>query len=389
VSGAGGPAEPVHAGAEDPTALGEHAPCGLLSTTPEGTILQVNETLVRWIGRPRHELVGRRFCDLLTPGGRIYHETHYAPMLQMQGQVREIALDVVRADGTRFPALVNSVLERDAGGAPLLVRTAILDATERRRYEQELLLAKERAERSEAHATLLARTLQQTLIPPSPPQIAGLDLAAVYRPAGRGDEIGGDFYDIFEIGEGDWVVAVGDVCGKGVDAAVVTAVARYTIRAAAVRHPDLVQVVSTLNEVLLREDTDRFCTVALVRLRREPTGWLATITSAGHPLPVLLRDGAAAVSVGVPGTLVGVLPRVRSHDVPVPLRPGDALVLHTDGVTEGRRGDALFGEEGMHAAIAAAGPTADAVTHRILDDVLRFQDGVPSDDIVVVTIRVP
>ncbi len=215
---------------DDAEALYERAPCGYVSTTPDGTIVKVNQTFLTWSGYQRGDLIGRRtFAELLTAGGRIYHETHYAPMLRMQDKVREIALDIVGGDGQRLPALVNSVLERDTNGAPVVIRTAIFDATERRRYERELLLAKLRAEESEAHATLLAKTLQH-LIPPAAPDVPGLDLAATYRPAGSGEEVGGDFYDVFEIAAGDWVVAVGDVCGKGVDAAVVTAVARHTIR---------------------------------------------------------------------------------------------------------------------------------------------------------------
>ena len=216
--------------------LYDHAPCGYLSTAPNGLIVKANRTFLTLTGYRASDVVGRRrFVDLLTVGGRIYHETHYAPMLQMQGTAREIALDLVCADGRRLPVLVNSVLERDAGGAPIVVRTAVFDATHRRAYERELVQAKRRAEESEARATALARTLQRCLIPPAPPEIRGLDLAAAYRPAGNGEEIGGDFYDIFQIGPDEWFVVIGDVCGKGVDAAVVTALARYTIRAAAVR----------------------------------------------------------------------------------------------------------------------------------------------------------
>ena len=377
---------------DDAEALYERAPCGYLSTSPDGTIVKVNQTFLAWTGHRREDLVGARaFSDLLTAGGRIYHETHYAPMLRMQDRVREIALEIVCADGRRLPALVNSVLERDAAGEPRVVRTAVFDASERRAYERELLLAKKQAEESEARATLLARTLQQTLIPPAPPLVAGLDIAAVYRPAGRGDEIGGDFYDIFEIAEDDWVVAVGDVCGKGVVAAVVTAVARHTIRAAAVRHPDLSQVLDTLNEVLLRDRSDRFCTAGLVRLRKGPDGWVATVTSAGHPLPFVSVAAARAEPVGGTGTLLGVLEEPTFRVEHVPLRSGDRLVLYTDGVTEARRDLELFGDERLLDAIdsAAAHDSAEPTTERILESVLDFQRGVPRDDIVVVVIRVP
>jgi sigma-B regulation protein RsbU (phosphoserine phosphatase) len=377
---------------DDAEALYERAPCGYLSTTPDGTIVKVNQTFLTWTGHSRDDLVGRRtFSQLLTAGGRIYHETHYAPMLRMQDRVREIALEIVCADGRRLPALVNSVLERDESGQPRVVRTAVFDASERRSYERELLRAKKQAEESEARATLLARTLQQTLIPPAPPVIAGLDIAAAYRPAGHGDEIGGDFYDIFELAEDDWVVAVGDVCGKGVTAAVVTAVARHTIRAAAVRHPDVSHVLDTLNEVLLRDGSERFCTAVLVRLRKGQDGWSAAVTSAGHPLPLLSVAGARAEPVGGAGSLLGVLEHPRFRVDQVALRSGDRLVLYTDGVTEARRDIEFYGDERLLDAIDAAAThaAAEPTTERILGSVVDFQRGMPRDDIVVVVVRVP
>ncbi|HEV3365789.1 MAG TPA: PAS domain S-box protein, partial [Acidimicrobiia bacterium] len=214
--------------------LYEDAPCGYVSALLDGTIVRANSTFLSWTGYRAEDLVGvRRLQDLLTPGGRIFHETHYAPLLRLQGQVREIALDLVCADGRTLPVLLNSVLKTDETGAAVLSRTMIFDATERRSYEQELLRAKRSAEESEARARLLAETLQRSLIPPAPPAIPGLDVAAVYRPAGYGDQVGGDFYDVFETGRDDWALVVGDVCGKGPEAAAVTALARYTLRAAA------------------------------------------------------------------------------------------------------------------------------------------------------------
>ncbi len=140
-----GPALPEES-AED---LFENAPCGYVSTLPGGTILKVNQTLLTWTGHRREDLVGRRrFQDLLTPGGRIYHETHYAPLLQMQGSVREIAAEVVCADGRRLPVLISSALQRDAAGAPLSVRTVLSAAADRREYERELLRERQRAERA-------------------------------------------------------------------------------------------------------------------------------------------------------------------------------------------------------------------------------------------------
>ena len=376
--------------ADDPEGLYERAPCGYLSTTPDGIIVKVNQTFVDLSGYPREDLVGRRmFVELLTPGGRIYHETHYAPLLRMQGRVREIALELVTATGQRLPVLVNSVLERSSMGAPVIVRTAVFDATERRLYEQELLRAKQRAEASEARATALARTLQQTLMPPAPPRVPGLDLAAGYRPAGDGAEIGGDFYDVFEIGTGDWVVAVGDVRGKGVEAAVVTAMARYTLRGAAVRLPTPSAALDALNQALLRHDTDRFCTVGLVRLRQRDGRWCATACSGGHPLPLLIRRGHPPAELGRPGLLLGVYDNPPLYDTEVALDPGDVLLLYTDGVVEGRSGTDFYGEHRLATTAARYPGSAGALVYGILASVLDFQTGDPRDDIAVVALRVP
>ncbi|MEA2310769.1 MAG: hypothetical protein QOE28_737 [Solirubrobacteraceae bacterium] len=139
MSGEAGIGGELEESAED---LYDNAPCGYLSTAAGGMIVRVNATFLRWTGYRREELVGeRRFQDLLTAGGRIYHETHYAPLLRMQGSVREIALDIVRADGSRLPALVNSQLRPGAAG---VVRTTVFEATDRKRYEQELLAARNR-----------------------------------------------------------------------------------------------------------------------------------------------------------------------------------------------------------------------------------------------------
>ena len=375
---------------DDAEQLYERAPCGYLSTTPDGVIIKVNETFLTMTGYDRADLVGRRtFADLLTVGGRIYHETHYAPMLRMQGTAREIALEIVRGDGRRVPVLVNSVLERDSTGSPTVIRTAVFDATERREYEQELLRAKKRAEESEARATALARTLQHTLIPPAPPQVPGLDVAAVYRPAGTGEEVGGDFYDVFEVAAQDWAVGIGDVCGKGVNAAAVTALTRHALRAAAVPHPAPSTALRTLNDVLLRHETERFCTVAFLRLRQEQGTWTATLSCGGHPLPLLASPGRHPHAVGRPGSLLGVLEDGSWHDTVLSLNPGDALVLYTDGVSEGRRGDEYYGTARLAAVIADHQGSAQSLADTITQDVLNFQSDNPRDDIAVVVAAVP
>ena len=123
---------------------------GYLSTLPDGRIVKVNRTFCAWTGRPAEDLIGARFQDLLSIGGQVFHETHLSPLLRMQGAVREIALDVVRVDGSVLPCLLNAVELRDETGAPVLVRATLFEATARRRYERELLAAQRAAEESEA-----------------------------------------------------------------------------------------------------------------------------------------------------------------------------------------------------------------------------------------------
>jgi phosphoserine phosphatase RsbU/P len=385
--------EPIAAWAleSDSEDLYDNSPIGQLSTTPDGRIVRVNATFLTWTGYTRAELVGvRRFVDLLSPGGRLYHETHYAPLLQMQAAAREIAFEVVCADDSRLPVLVNAMVIHDHAGRATAIRVAILAATNRREYERELLRARRRAEESEARASLLARTLQSTLIPPAIAPIEGLDVGAIYRPAGTGEEVGGDFYDVFQIAVGDWAVVIGDVCGKGVDAAIVTALVRYTARAAIIEHAEPRRVLEIVNEVLMRNRTDRFCTVALLRLRQTTDGWRTTVALAGHPSPLLLRaDVARAVEVGIGGQLLGIFPTVSVHDQDIDLGPGDRLVLYTDGVTEGRHGSDFYGEDRLDDIVASCRGPAQDTADRIAAHALAFQEGDPADDIAIVVVGVP
>ena len=142
---------------DDPADLYENAPCGYLSTLADGTIVKVNRTLCNWLGYGDQQVLRTRLRDLLSVGGQVFHDTHLEPLLRMQGAVREVALDVVRADGSLLPCLVNAVAVRDADGQALLVRMTVFEATARRRYEQEILAARRAAEASEARS----RTLQQ------------------------------------------------------------------------------------------------------------------------------------------------------------------------------------------------------------------------------------
>jgi serine/threonine-protein kinase RsbW len=162
---------------EDPADLYENAPCGYLSTLPDGRIVKVNRTFCSWTGRPAEELLGTRLQDLLSVGGQVFHETHIAPLLRMQGAVREIALDVVRVDGSLLPCLLNAVELRDDDGAALLVRATLFEATARRRYERELLAAQRAAEESEERSRMLHQAVSELTAAVSADEVAAVVVA--------------------------------------------------------------------------------------------------------------------------------------------------------------------------------------------------------------------
>ncbi len=373
--------------ADDPVALYERAPCGYLSTDADGRIGKVNQTFLTLTGHGRGALLGRSWRELLTPGGQIFDQTHLQPMLHMHGEAREIALDMVRADGSLLPVLINATMDTGADGPPV-VRVAVFDATERRRYERELMLAKERAEEAEVRARTLARTLQQTLIPPAPPSIPGLDVAAAYRPAGDGTEVGGDFYDVFPTGRGPWAMVMGDVCGKGAEAAVVTALVRHTVRALTVSIAAPGDVLAGLNDVLCRFGADRFCTVVLATLHQDSGRWHVTLSVAGHP-PPLLVSGAGVTPVEAQGPLVGIFPGATYTDHELVLAPGQTVLAHTDGVTEARGPEGYYGERRLLAKVASLGPVPQPLVDGVVDDAVAFQGSSTRDDIAVVAVGAP
>ncbi|KAA1427536.1 SpoIIE family protein phosphatase [Nocardioides antri] len=375
---------------DDPVQLYEQAPCGFLSTTPEGVIVKANATLCRWLGTDREGLVRQRsFVDLLTPGGRIYHETHYAPLLQMHDKVRELALDLVRADGGRLPVLVNATLVRDEEGRPRLIRVAVFDASDRRRYERELRAEKDRAEASEARARTLARTLQQTLLPPTEPRIPGLELATAYRPAADGLLVGGDFYDVFQLGRDEWGVLLGDVCGKDAEAATVTALARWTLRAAAVESEGTAHALANLNELLRSHETELFCTAVLVRLRPHGASWRAVLSVGGHPPPLLLGGSGEVAAVTEAGPLIGVIEGAHYPETHLTIEPGRGLLLYTDGATDARRGSDFFDDHRLLASVRARGSEPRRLVDGLVGDIEEFQEGPASDDLALLALRVP
>ena len=237
----------------------------------------------------------------------------------------------------------------------------------------------------------VARTLQRSLLPPVLPQVPGVELAARYVAAGEGNEVGGDFYDCFPTGDGEWAVVIGDVCGKGAEAAAVTALARYTVRASATLHSERPEVVlHDLNEALIRAGpASRFCTVLYVSLSLHGDRVTGCVASGGHPLPLILRADGRVETAGMPGTLLGILPDPEIRPQQIALRPGDSLILYTDGVIEASPLDHRFGPEHFARCVSDChGRAPVAIARHIEDVVLEVQGGKVRDDVAVLVLRV-
>ncbi|MBW3556847.1 MAG: SpoIIE family protein phosphatase [Actinobacteria bacterium] len=241
------------------------------------------------------------------------------------------------------------------------------------------------AERAE-----VARVLQETLLPPLLPVIRGVDCAARYRPTGSGNLVGGDFYDVFSTGHGEWGVVLGDVSGVGAEAAALTGIARYTVRAVA-GDGGPSAVLRSLNDALNNQRTgDRFCTAVFLRLVPTALGVAVTLANAGHPPPLVLREDGHVESAGVSGGMpLGLFPDACISDQVLTLSPGDAIVLYTDGVIEARAPDGLeFGQERLESLlVGCAGRTADGIARRLELAVIDHQAGSTLDDVAVLVVR--
>jgi sigma-B regulation protein RsbU (phosphoserine phosphatase) len=386
-------AGPVEDNADD---LYENAPCGNLSSMVDGTIVKVNTTLLGWLGYSREELVGRkRFTDLLAIGSRIYYETHLGPLLVMQGEISGVALDLRAKDGSKFAVLITSLVKTGGDGRPQLTRTTVFDARERRAYELELLQARRAAEREGERLRDLVVELQRSLLPAALQQPPGLDTAAYYRMASTA-EVGGDFYDMFPLDGGRWGFFLGDVSGKGIDAAAVTALARYTLRAAAVYDPDPAAVLRNLNTVLYQEyrADARYCTVVFGILTPGADGFTAVVASGGHPEPIILRADGTAAPLPTKGRMVGVFADSRYTNSSITLATGDVLLLYSDGLTEARyagtgTADGRYGVEALTGFAADLAPAGAADVVEAVKKLLHgFGDGL-TDDAAVMAIGVP
>ena len=253
----------------------------------------------------------------------------------------------------------------------------------------------ERAQ-SRRHLIEMAEALQASLLPPQPPAIPGLDIAVRYRAAAGEGQVGGDFYDVFPLPDGEWVVLIGDVSGRGPRAAALTALARYTLRAASVGAASPSAALRVLNDVVRREvestieGDDRFLTAAFLTIRPSAQGFRLEIACGGHPYPLARRLSGEVSEVPCQGELIGVFETHESRDEVVELGRGDLIVLVTDGVLEARRGAEQFGDDKLRSVIARSGAgTAAELADAIEAEVAQFATAGAADDLAIVVVRLP
>jgi serine phosphatase RsbU (regulator of sigma subunit) len=241
-----------------------------------------------------------------------------------------------------------------------------------------------------AERSHIAQVLQASLRPRALPTITGAEVAARFMPAGEHIDVGGDFYDVFRSGDAVWTAIVGDVAGKGPEAAAVTALARHTLRAASLLQDDPAANLAVLNRALGADPSEpRFCTVLYARLCPGDGGLDCRLANGGHPAPLVLRaDGRVEALDAARGALVGAFADARYEEATVTLAPGELILLYTDGVTEMRRHKAGFGERQLAATVAdCVGRSAEEVVASVLRRALELQAGQPRDDIALLAIR--
>ena len=292
------------------------------------------------------------------------------------------------------------ILPLTARGAVLGSLTLAMGSTSGRAYTAELVelarslaasagLALDNA-RLFAEQAQVTAALQRTLLPAELPRIPGVRLAARYRAAGRSNDVGGDFYDIFEAADGEWAVVIGDVVGKGATAAAITALVRATLQAAVLRGDGPRAALALADEALRRRPAIAFCSALHGRVRAVDGRVDIQLLAAGHPPPLVLRAGGELEEVAVQGTLLGVSPEPRFGETSVGLDSGDTLLMYTDGATELRGDDPWRGEQALRESVrAGAGDTPAELVERVERAALVHSGGQLRDDLALLAVAAP
>ncbi|GHG44704.1 SpoIIE family protein phosphatase [Streptomyces griseocarneus] len=345
-----------------------------------------------------------------TPGARVWTApTEAAHSAALRTSLRSLGL----ADTTgNMPAPGTSLATAAAVGGetvvlPLVARNRVIGMLTLGKptddhFRQEILELAEDLSRRAALAldnarlyserTAISQSLQRSLLPPELPDVPGVEVEVIYRAAGEGNEVGGDFYDLFPIRDGAYGFAIGDVCGTGPEAAAVTGLARHALRLLAREGFGGPAVLQRLNAAILDEGArSRFLTLLYGELWPQPDGSaLLKVVCAGHPLPLRLRQDGTVEPAADPQPLLGVMEDLELYEQTVTLDPGDVLLCVTDGVTERREGTRMLGDDGLTDVLTTCtGLTAGAVAARILRAVERFAAEPASDDMAILAMRVP
>ncbi|MER5929230.1 SpoIIE family protein phosphatase [Streptomyces sp. NPDC002054] len=313
----------------------------------------------------------------------------------------------VTETGARPWAAAAAAVHAETVVLPLLARNRVigmltLGKPHEEHFRQEILELAEDLSRRAALAldnarlyserTAISRSLQRSLLPPGSPAIPGMEVEVIYRAAGEGNEVGGDFYDVFPIRDGAYGFAIGDVCGTGPEAAAVTGLARHALRLLAREGLGGPAVLQRLNAAILDEGArSRFLTLLYGELHPQPDGGaLMKVVCAGHPLPLRLRPDGQVLPAADPQPLLGVIDDLDLYEQTLTLDPGDVLLCVTDGVTERREGTRMLGDDGLTDVLTTCtGLTAGAVAARVLRAVERFAAEPASDDMAILAFRVP
>jgi sigma-B regulation protein RsbU (phosphoserine phosphatase) len=297
------------------------------------------------------------------------------------------AAPLITSDGYRLGTL--NVIDRNPRGITDDEVATLQDLAAVVVDELELRLAARRVAEVKAQVERLGTALQLSVLPPPLPDIAGLDLAALYRPAGDVLEIGGDFYDVFEIQPGTWLVAIGDVCGRGPEAAVLVSSVRNRLRALAEAGMQPAEVLAELNQSLVREGLgEKFLTLCYLEVRPAPGRVEVTMSAGGHPLPLVRRAGGRVEVVGQAGRLLGVFPGVDCGQWVIELCPDDLLLLYTDGLIERRGVDPRLGERALRSALAGSVRASAVETLCNIEEALPHSAEGGDDDTAVLILRV-
>ena len=339
-----------------------------------------------------HELNARYPSRVDDPGTQMILEAGRATLIEVTDElVRESAKD------EEHYRLINEIGLRSAIGAPMFAGDEFLgtisfvtSAEGRRLTEADLPVADELARRGSVaiqNARLFeershtARTLEQAMRPPDLPAIPGWRAASFYEPASEGGLVGGDFYDAFETRDG-WLVVIGDVGGRGVDAAALTAMARYTLRTAGAMSDDPIEALERLNRWLLERDGVDLCTASLVLLRADGS---VRVCSAGHPPPLVVSGGGAS-PWGPRGSILGAFEDTVWEVEERVFAPGEQLILYTDGLFELSGSDGRLGEDGL-AAIFDGGGGPEGAVRKARSELHDFAAGRFTDDMAMVVLE--